>query len=299
MVKPQTEKGNRPWHLAPLVAMSDVQFNQWVNLLEERTGIHLQPERKSFLLTSLSTRIRELDCKDYETYYNYLMSGKEGDMEWEVLVDRLTVHETRFFRDEHSLNLIQRAFLPTYLANRDEPVRVWSVGCATGEEPYTLAMMLDNYLKAEGKDRGYSITASDISLGAIETALRARYRQNRGTNIPADFAERYITQIDNDYFEVNQELRQQVSFTQLNVMTLPQARHGLMDIIYCQNMLIYFKRERRLFILDNLVKHLRPGGLLILGAGEILKWNHPQMHSVTYPVTLAFQRNFEQDQVTE
>lgn len=295
MVKPQTDKGNRPWHLTPLVAMNDAQYDQWVKLLEDRTGVHLQPERRSFLLTSLSTRLRELDINDYDAYYNFLMSGKEGEQEWEVLVDRLTVHETRFFRDEHSLNLISQAFLPTYLANHNEPLRVWSVGCATGEEPYTLAMQLDDYLKKEGKDRCYSIMASDISLGAIQTALRGRYRNNRGSNIPDEFAQRYTSQLDADYFEVNHELRQQVSFSQLNVMKLAQARPGLMDIIYCQNMLIYFKRERRLFILDHLVKHLKPGGLLILGPGEILKWQNPVMHVVTYPSTLAFQRHAEPD----
>lgn len=293
MVKPHKTEGNRPWHLAPLVAMSDEQFVQWVELLEVRTGIHLPPERKSFLLTSLSTRMRELEYKDYESYYTYLMSGKQGDIEWEVLVDRLTVHETRFFRDEHSLNMIRTAFLPTYLDNRNGPLRAWSVGCATGEEPYTLAMLLDGYLRNEGKGRSFTVSATDISLGALAKALRARYRNNRGTNLPANCVKHYTTQIDEDYFEVNQELRQQVSFAQVNVMRLAQARPEEMDIIYCQNLLIYFKRERRLAILDHLVKHLRPGGLLVLGPGEILNWNNPMMHSVTYPSTLAFQRNID------
>jgi len=286
----QNNGGNRSWHLTPLVAMNDDQFAQWVELLEERTGISLPTERKSFLLTSLSARMREMEHKDYETYYQFLMSGKKGDMEWEVLVDRLTVHETRFFRDEFSLRLISEAFLPDYLASSDDALRVWSVGCATGEEPYTLAMLLDDYFIREEKERKFSITATDISLGSLATALRGRYRNNRGTNVPQDFAEQYLTKFDDEYFEVDPELRQQVSFAQFNVMKLAHARPEQMDIIYCQNLLIYFKRERRIAILEHLVKHLRPGGLLVLGAGEILNWANPLMQSVSFPSTLAFRR---------
>ncbi|MDH5180421.1 MAG: protein-glutamate O-methyltransferase CheR, partial [Gammaproteobacteria bacterium] len=207
----QSANGKRPWHLTPLVAMSDAQYQQWVDLLEARTGIFLPPERKSFLLTSLSTRIRELNHKDYASYYRYLLSGKEGDVEWEVLVDRLTVHETRFFRDQHSLDLISKNFLPDYLADSGDPVRVWSVGCATGEEPYTLAMLLDDYMRKERAGRGFFVSATDISLGALAAAMRGRYRNNRGANLPAEYAERYTRRVDSDYFEVNHDLRQQVS----------------------------------------------------------------------------------------
>lgn len=155
-------------------------------------------------------------------------------------------------------------------------------------------MLLDDYLQHEGKSRTYSITATDISLGSLAAALRARYRNNRGSNLPASFAERYTTRIDADYFEINHELRQQVSFAQFNVMSLAHARPEQMDIIYCQNLLIYFKREKRLAILEHLARHLRPGGLLVLGPGEILNWNNPLMQSVTFPSTLAFQRSEEQ-----
>ncbi|MDH5406988.1 MAG: methyltransferase domain-containing protein [Gammaproteobacteria bacterium] len=286
----QNNGDNRSWHLTPLVAMNDDQFGQWVELLEKRTGICLPPERKSFLLTSLSARMRELKCQDYETYYQYLMSGKKGDMEWEVLVDRLTVHETRFFRDEFSLRLISDSFLPKYLATNDDALRIWSVGCATGEEPYSLAMLLDDYVEREGLDRNFLITATDISLGSLAKALRGQYRNNRATNVPAEFAERYINRLDADILEVKPELRQKVSFAQFNVMKLAHARPEQMDIIYCQNLLIYFKRERRIAILEHLVKHLRPGGLLVLGAGEIINWSNPLIETVNFPSTLAFRR---------
>ncbi|MEJ2397487.1 MAG: CheR family methyltransferase, partial [Gammaproteobacteria bacterium] len=134
-----------PWQYTASPEMGNEQFRQWAVLLESRTGISLPDSRKSFLVTNLHTRMRELGIADYQSYYNMVTDGSRGQIEWENLIDKLTVHETRFFRDMHALDLIREEYLQPLLQQKPiKPytVNAWSVGCATGEEPYSLAMMM-------------------------------------------------------------------------------------------------------------------------------------------------------------
>jgi chemotaxis protein methyltransferase CheR/type IV pilus assembly protein PilK len=273
--------------------MDACQFRQWVELLEKRTGISLPEKRKSFLLTSLNIRMRELGYEHYEDYLRFLLvGGRDGVVEWEILVDRLTVHETRFFRDQAALDLLRERYLSNLMADSKHPARlnVWSVGCATGEEPYSLAMLIDYNLTRRGIPFYLAITASDISSAALSTGRKAVYHRNRLRNLPAAYQSRYFQQVDDDHYRVKPALRERVCFNRLNLLELDKARPGQMDVIICQNVLIYFKREQRLQILNQLVGHLHPGGLLILGAGEITDWRRPDLESIDYPGTLAFRR---------
>ncbi len=124
--------------------MDEAQFSQWQALLEHRTGITLSKERRSFLETNLGIRMREVGCNSYQAYYERVVSGPEAIVEWSTLVDRLTVQETRFFRDPDAFRLVSDYILtrPREVLKR-RPLEVWSVGCSTGEEPYTLAMLLN------------------------------------------------------------------------------------------------------------------------------------------------------------
>ena len=272
--------------------MDNFLFQQWTELLAKRTGISLPDSRRSFLVTSLNIRMRELGIESYQAYFNHLLSGHEGNIEWETLVDRLTVHETRFYRDQQAMKLIR----DVYLAQLDDKpekkasINIWSVGCATGEETYSLAIDLDDYLSASGKNYYYAITGSDISNAAITTARKAVYKENRLTNVPEHFLEHYFNGESDKSFSIKDFIRKRVCFNQVNLLNLVNARVGLMDVIFCQNVLIYFKREKRLQILNDLVSHLKPNGLLVLGAGEIHGWAHPGMESVAYEGTLAFRR---------
>ena len=108
------------WRKSAVIDMDDAQFQQWTDLLAKRTGIALPESRRSFLLTSLNIRMRELAIESYQAYFNFLLSGHEGNIEWETLVDRLTVHETRFFRDEHGLKLIQDDYLKQLESNTNK-----------------------------------------------------------------------------------------------------------------------------------------------------------------------------------
>lgn len=278
------------WREPAGMEMDNLLFQQWTELLAKRTGISLPESRRSFLLTSLSIRMRELAIESYQAYFNYLLSGTEGNIEWETLVDRLTIHETRFYRDQQALKLIRDVYLQRLDSKQDKKtsINIWSVGCATGEEAYSLAMDLDDYISGSDKEYYYSVTGTDISSAAIATARDALYKENRLTNVSEHLLSHYFDKKNETTYKVKDFLRKRVCFSQLNLQNIKNARIGLMDVIFCQNVLIYFKREQRLQILNNLVSHLKPGGLLVLGAGEIHGWARPDMESVAYEGTLAF-----------
>ena len=280
------------WQLNEITPMSDDEYALWLALLEERTGITLPELRKSFLLSKLSIRMQELGINKYKSYFAYVTHGKAGRVEWETLVDRLTVHETRFFRDTQALSFIRQAYLEKLdFEKNNSNIHIWSVGCATGEEPYSLMMYIDKYITDRNEKCYLAVTASDISHDALAVGKKALYHRNRFTNVPEVYINNYLQDTDKEHFLVNDSLRKRICFNRLNLININKSSVGKMEIIICQNVLIYFKRETRLTILDQLVKHLVPGGLLILGAGEITGWQHPELNSMPYDGVLAFQRN--------
>ncbi len=283
------------WQLNEIMPMSDAEYALWINLLEERTGITLPELRRSFLLSKLSIRMQELGIHEYKSYFAYITHGKVGRVEWETLVDRLTVHETRFFRDTQTLSFIKQAYLEKInFEKNDSNIHIWSVGCATGEEPYSLMMYIDKYITDKNEKCYLAVTASDISHDALAMGKKAIYHKNRFTNVPNEYIDNYLEKVDENHFLVNNSLRKRICFNRLNLLDIDSSSVGKMNIIICQNVLIYFKRETRITILNQLVKHLLPGGFLILGAGEITGWQQSEINSVQYDGVLAFQRNHTQ-----
>lgn len=283
------------WRLNELMPMSDAEYALWLTLLEDRTGITLPELRKSFLLSKLSIRMQELGINEYKSYFAYLTHGKAGRVEWETLVDRLTIHETRFFRDTQALSFIKKAYLEKLdFEKNNTSIHIWSVGCATGEEPYSLMMYIDKYIADKNEKCYLAVTASDISQDALAVGKKALYHRNRFTNLPVDYISKYLEEVDQEHYLVNESLRKRICFNRLNLINLNSSSVGKMEIILCQNVLIYFKRETRITILNQLVEHLLPGGLLILGAGEITGWKHPEINSIKYDGVLAFQRDLTQ-----
>lgn len=285
-------QGSEGWRYHPLPGMEDEQFASWAGLIEARVGISLPAGRKSFLLTALAARVRALGLSGYQEYFGYLKEGSRGTVEWEALVDRLTVHETRFYRDPAALELIRDVYLRERIAGGHGPVRIdlWSAGCATGEEPYTLAMFCDQALAEGGRPYYFSVTATDISRASLAFGREGVYHRLKLPQVPSDMLRRHFVPTDLDHYQVTERLRERVCFTRLNLQQLEAAPIGEMDVIVCQNVLIYFRTELRHAILAALVKHLRPGGILILGAGEAVGWSHPALSPVLSAAVSAWRR---------
>ncbi|MFQ5644449.1 MAG: CheR family methyltransferase [Thiogranum sp.] len=269
--------------------MDDRQFSDWTRLLESRTGLFISPERKSFLVSGIRSRMREVGCQDYREYYRHLSGRCPQVREWSLLVDELTVHETCFFRHESSMKLVEDAVIP-YVFEHRQGLNAWSVGCATGEESYSLAMLFDNYCAEHVQDGYFGVTGTDISLPSLHHAREGLYLERRLQGIPPEFREKYCRPESSRRFRIAPDLRKRVCFSRLNLRDVEKAPFANLDLVFCQNLLIYYDRERRLQIVNRLAECLRPAGVLVLGPGELLDWRHPEMERVRYPDTLAYRR---------
>lgn len=272
--------------------MDDGEFARWVDLLERRTGVVVPPGRKTFLVTGVRSRMRETGHQSFQQYFEDLLAGARGAIEWATLVDRLTVHQTHFFRHMPSFDLVTRDWLPGYFATAGgEAIHAWSVGCATGEEAYTLAMVLDEALKGLGASKAaFGVTATDISAPALAVGRAAVYPAAKLAEIPEKYRELYCDTLDSENFAIDEALRKRVGFAQFNLLDIAKSPLKRLDLIFCQNVLIYFARERRGQLLETIANLLKPGGLLVIGPGEVLGFNHTLLARIGGPQTLAYQR---------
>ncbi|MFP6847474.1 MAG: protein-glutamate O-methyltransferase [Pseudomonas sp.] len=278
------------WALQPLVDMTATEFRDWQVLLEERTGVVLNEQRRAFLQTNLSARMRELGVMDYAEYYQQVTDGPRGAVEWSTLLDRLTVQETRFFRHRPSFDVLESYLHKRLQQGLTQPWELWSVGCASGEEPYSLAISASEVLRESEHADYFGVTGTDISLNALSKARDGQYGARRLEQLDSDLRQRYFLAQSDGRFKVVPTLAARVCCARLNVLELAKAPMSGMDVIFCQNLLIYFRRWRRREILSRLAERLAPGGLLVVGVGEVAGWQHPELIPVADERVLAFTR---------
>jgi type IV pilus assembly protein PilK len=278
------------WALQPLADMTATEFRDWQVLLEERTGVVLNERRRAFLQTNLSARMRELGVMDYAAYYRQVTDGPRGAVEWSTLLDRLTVQETRFFRHRPSFEVLESYLRERLQQGMTQPWELWSVGCASGEEPYSLAISAAEVLRDTQHPDYFGVTGTDISLNALSKARDGQYGARRLELLDSDLCQRYFLAQDDGRFKVVPTLAARVCCARLNVLELAKAPMSGMDVIFCQNLLIYFRRWRRREILNRLAERLVPGGLLVVGVGEVAGWQHPELIPVADERVLAFTR---------
>ena len=171
MSEGQSMQAEGVWTLQPLVELSAQDFRDWCRVLEERTGLVINEQRRSFLQANLGMRMRELGMTDYASYLRQVLDGPRGAVEWSLLMDRLTIQETRFFRHPPSFALLQRYLQERVQAGLQRPLALWSLGCSTGEEAYSLAVVAAEVLRDTQTTDAFGVTATDISLIEIVEAM--------------------------------------------------------------------------------------------------------------------------------
>lgn len=270
------------WSFKKFDVLPESKFLLWEKLLEARTGIQLASQQKVLLQTQIAIRMRELGIADYDDYFNQVkQDNKQGLIEWQVLVDRLVVKETTFFRHRPSLDFVRQYLKNQIAQNRlNGCIDIWSVGCSTGEEPYGLAMLANECLSDSEQQVYFGVTAVDVSLPALSIARRGVYGERSMSFLTEYEKQNFFRPYDDKHHEVLPRLKKRVCFSQSNINQLDGLPIQAMDVIFCQNVLIYFRRWRRREILNQLVKRLKPGGLLVIGLGETTDWQHPQMQRV-------------------
>jgi chemotaxis protein methyltransferase CheR/type IV pilus assembly protein PilK len=263
-------------------------YKLWSNILESRVGITIPKEREAFLQTKIWSRMRELGIKTYSEYWEIVENGITGKLEWTELLDKLTVHETSFFRHKPSYKLVAGDFSEALKKNNKVHYRVWSVSCATGEEPYSLAMMIDSIRNESKKEKVYyGITATDVSKPALSLGNTGFYNNEKLNNIDSEY-KKYIKTIGKDVFTIEDEIKDRVAFGVFNLLKIEEMPTIKFDIIFCQNVLIYFSKENKIKILEGFKRFLKKDGMLILNPTDIGNWKSKNMTRIPYKSTLAY-----------
>ncbi|MBM4053514.1 MAG: chemotaxis protein CheR [Planctomycetes bacterium] len=256
--------------------MSHEDFARFSKFIYDDYGIKLTSSKKTMLESRLQRRLRNLDIKTFSDYYDFVFSADGIKNEIVHLIDAVTTNKTDFFREPGCFDYLSRNALSRLIESHGAGIcrelRVWSAGCSSGEEPYTLAMVLDSF-KSRQPDFRFSILATDISTRMLKIAARAVYEQERILPVPdAEKRKYFMTSKDakKNLVRIVPELRSRVTFRRLNLMERDFGIGEHMDIIFCRNVIIYFDRNTQEKLLNRLSGYLIRGGYLILGHSEIL-----------------------------
>ena len=249
--------------------LSEVEFATVQEVLYNAVGINFPKGKEELVRTRLLKRLRALGIASFSTYLQVVTEDRSGQ-EFSKMVDVLTTNKTSFFREEHHFEFMLRELVPHW-NQRTKPVRIWSAGCSSGEEPYTLAMVLRSKLSSE-KFRSLRILATDLSSVVLKIARAGIYDPEQLTTVPKhlllkNFAS--VTDSDSQRYAVSDELRRVIRFGRLNLMAEWPMR-GPFDCILCRNVMIYFDDSTRQAVVDRLWKMLPSGGHLFIGHSESL-----------------------------
>ena len=253
-------------------ALGASSFAELARFIGELAGIHLPPGKRPMLESRLQRRLRALELGSFEAYVRLLATPETRTEELPHLIDSVTTNQTAFFREPGQFDYLVREGLAHLASNRGRqarPLRAWSAASSTGEEPYTLAMVLESHAGPHFP-AGYEITASDISRRVLEHGRRGIYGQADLEAVPAEMRRYFMRARDRELglVRITPELRAKVRFIELNLMASSYALEEGFDIVFCRNVLIYFTPEIQGAVLKRICRHLRPGGLLCLGHAD-------------------------------
>jgi chemotaxis protein methyltransferase CheR len=256
---------------------SDRDFERFSRMIYAKCGINLKPHKKNMLEARLRKRLRQLGIETFADYADYVFSDEGHAVELVPLIDEVTTNKTDFFREKTHFDFLLGSGLEELSrrcgAGIDRPLRVWSAGCSTGEEPYTLAMTLSEYRERCGGEYQFSILATDISTRVLERARLGIYAEEKVEPIAEALCRKYLLRSKDRQrrqVRVVPALRGQVSFRRLNFMDADWGLREPFDLLFCRNVLIYFDRPTQLALLQRFCRQLPPGGLLFLGHSESL-----------------------------
>ena len=250
------------------LTLSDAEYRMFRDLFKAACGLWFGEDSRFVLENRLVRRMRKLEIDSFAAYHYLLRRETNGDDELAAVIDELTTNETYFFRERSQLRALIDEIVPGLLARRPGPVCIWSAGCSSGEEPYTIAMLALEAGLRPGLD--LRIHASDISRRCLAKAREAVYRESSFRETPPELRDRYFKERGGQYALVP-EVRQHVSFTRVNLLEPARfALLGALDVVLCRNVIIYFDRDTKKRVIESFATRLAPGGYLLLGHSESL-----------------------------
>jgi chemotaxis protein methyltransferase CheR len=251
--------------------LSDVQYRMFRDWIAERCGLWFAPESRFVLERRLARRVRELDLGSFAAYFYQLRSSATDDGEIGALIDELTTNETYFLRERGQLNALVSEILPEWVERRRRhggPVSIWSAGCSSGEEPYSIVMLAREAGFEPG--RHFRVYASDVSRRVLQAARRGVYRTGAFRETEEALRRRYFVEKDGAW-RIHDDVKRHVVFTRANLVEPTKSWVlGAMDVILCRNVIMYFETATRRRVVQSFADKLNAGGYLLLGHAESL-----------------------------
>ncbi len=265
---------NKSLSLQKDLKVTDEEFVQLRDFIYQQSGIFIAENRKYLVENRLSNRIKDLNLKSFGEYYYYLRFDVARKVELTKLFEVITTNETSFYRNPPQLQVFQNKILPETLEAIQKSgirkLRIWSAGCSTGEEPYTLAIILSEVLKTDLVRWDIKITANDLSEAVLAAARKGLYNEYALRTTPKEIVDKYFIKKDMVY-EIQPKLKNLISFSTINLSDrMMLKRNDRSHIIFCRNVIIYFDEEMKKQVIESFYDNLLPGGCMFIGHSESL-----------------------------
>ncbi len=250
-----------------MIMLSDSEFVRLRDYVQANFGIDLSKKRM-LIQGRLASVIQQYGMDNFSDYIDLVTNDKSG-VELQMMLNRLTTNLTFFLREKEHFTYLQEVALPHLdKTNTHNDLRIWSAGCSSGEEPYTIAMtVLDYYEKKKGRCPKIALLASDISQQVLSQAQRAVYAKESLKDVPPDWIEKYFDKLQDDNYQVSQRVRDLVTFRIFNLMD-PFRFTRPFEIIFCRNVMIYFDKQRKTELVHKYYQWTEPGGFFFISHSE-------------------------------
>jgi len=281
--------------LRKTVTITDEEFKQLRDFIYDQSGIYIADNRKYLVENRLAGRLKELNLKSYNEYYYFLRYDSGRRQELNRLFESVTTNETSFYRNPPQLRVFQTKVLPDILEEQrkkgNKRLNIWSAGCSTGEEPYTLAMIILETLRNETASWKIKITANDLSEAVLQSARRGVYNEYTLRTTPKEIIGKYFTKEGNAY-KVKPEVKRLVSFGQINLSDrLAVKRVERSQIVFCRNVIIYFDDDMKKRVISAFYDNLLPGGVLLIGHSESLHNISRAFKPIHHPGAIVYRKD--------
>ena len=255
--------------------LTDREFNNFRKLIYQETGISLSDHKRALVMSRLAKRLRLHNLPGYKEYYDFVISSGNED-ELREMINAITTNKTSFFREDYHFKYLEASLFPALvqksMSGSGRNLRIWSAGCSSGEEPYTIGVTAHNYFEKHGNWK-IDIMATDIDTNVLERSSNGVYPMEQADQIPDHLLNKYFLRgVDENrgYFRAGNTLRSLISFQQLNLNHPQWDIKGKFNIIFCRNVIIYFDKATQNKLISRFLQHLEPNGLLMLGHSESL-----------------------------
>jgi chemotaxis protein methyltransferase CheR len=253
-----------------LITITNSEFLQLAGYIKANYGIQLKDEKKALVTGRLHSVLTQLNFKSFSEYYDYVISDKTGEAAVS-LINKITTNHTFFMREPEHFYYFRDKVLPqlkSTVNNRD--LRIWSAGCSSGEEPYTLAMIIDEFFGKEKAGWDTKILATDISDRALEEARKGIYSNKDIEPVPANWRLNYFKKLDTSSSVVTDAIKNEVLYRKFNLMNHTFSFKKKFHVIFCRNVMIYFNNETKNELVNKFYDMTEPGGYLFIGHAESL-----------------------------